>query len=51
LQSNSPQECAARLYLSRRTVQFYVSNILAKLGVASRVELATNVIQHHAAPD
>jgi DNA-binding NarL/FixJ family response regulator len=41
---------AARLYLSRRTVQFHVSSILGKLGVASRVELATMVIRHDAAP-
>jgi DNA-binding CsgD family transcriptional regulator len=40
---------AARLYLSRRTVQFHVSNILAKLGAASRVELAAMVIRHDAA--
>jgi len=41
---------AARLYLSRRTVQFHVSSILGKLGVASRVELATMVVRHQAAP-
>jgi DNA-binding NarL/FixJ family response regulator len=41
---------AARLYLSRRTVQFHVSSILGKLGAASRVELATMVIRHDAAP-
>jgi DNA-binding CsgD family transcriptional regulator/tetratricopeptide (TPR) repeat protein len=40
---------AARLYLSRRTVQFHVSNILGKLGAASRVELATMVIRHDTA--
>jgi DNA-binding NarL/FixJ family response regulator len=40
---------AARLYLSRRTVQFHVSNILAKLGAASRVELAAMVIRRDAA--
>lgn len=41
---------AARLHLSRRTVQLHVSSILGKLGVASRVELATMVIEHDAAP-
>jgi DNA-binding NarL/FixJ family response regulator len=37
---------AARLYLSRRTVQGHVSSILGKLGVTSRVELATMVMRH-----
>jgi DNA-binding CsgD family transcriptional regulator len=36
---SSPQ-IAARMFTSRRTVQFHVSNILAKLGLSSRVELA-----------
>jgi DNA-binding NarL/FixJ family response regulator len=40
---------AARLYLSRRTVQGHVSSILGKLGATSRVELATMVIRHDAA--
>jgi len=39
---------AARLYLSRRTVQGHVSSILSKLGVTSRVELATMVMRHQA---
>ena len=39
---------AARMYLSRRTVQGHVSSILGKLGAASRVELATMVIRHDA---
>jgi DNA-binding CsgD family transcriptional regulator len=39
---------AARLYLSRRTVQGHVSSILGKLGVTSRVELATMVTRHDA---
>jgi DNA-binding CsgD family transcriptional regulator/tetratricopeptide (TPR) repeat protein/chloramphenicol 3-O-phosphotransferase len=34
---------AARMFLSRRTVQGHVSSILGKLGVTSRVELATLV--------
>ena len=37
---------AARLYLSRRTVQGHVSSMLGKLGVTSRVELATVVMRH-----
>ena len=36
----SNPDIAAKLYLSRRTVQTHVSHILAKLGVRSRVELA-----------
>jgi len=39
---------AARLYLSRRTVQGHVSSILGKLGVTSRVELATMITRHDA---
>ncbi|MFG2196098.1 ATP-binding protein [Streptomyces sp. NPDC048639] len=34
---------AARIFLSRRTVQSHVSSILSKLGLTSRVELATAV--------
>src|SRR5215470_7301382 len=36
----SNPQIAARMFTSRRTVQFHVSNILAKLGLSSRVELA-----------
>jgi DNA-binding CsgD family transcriptional regulator len=38
----SNPEIATDLYLSRRTVRNHVSHILAKLGLASRVELAVN---------
>jgi len=38
-------EIAARLGVSRSTVQVHVSNILAKLGVSSRGEATTMAIQ------
>ena len=37
------------MYLSRRTVQSHVSNILAKLGLASRVELAVSAYAQQSA--
>ncbi len=41
---------AGRMFVSRRTVQGHVSAILGKLGVTSRVELATQVTRRGAAP-
>ena len=41
----SNPEIASRMFISRRTVQFHVSNILAKLNLSSRVELAALVIR------
>ncbi|MDN5916906.1 MAG: LuxR C-terminal-related transcriptional regulator [Pseudonocardia sp.] len=41
----SPQ-IASRLYISPRTVQTHISHSLRKLGIGSRVELATTVARH-----
>lgn len=39
-QGRSNPDIAAEMLLSRRTVQTHVSNILAKLGLGSRIEIA-----------
>src|SRR5258708_10720260 len=39
----SNPEIASRMFTSRRTIQFHVSNILAKLGLSSRVELVAMI--------
>lgn len=39
-EGRSTQQIASSMFLSRRTVQSHISNILAKLGMTSRVELA-----------
>lgn len=40
-------QIADRLVLSRSTVKFHVSNILSKLGAASRTEAVALALQHH----
>jgi len=44
----SNAEVAARLFLSRRSAEIYVSRILAKLGARSRVEIAREAANHPA---
>ncbi|MFD9123226.1 ATP-binding protein [Kitasatospora sp. NPDC059571] len=45
-EGKSNPEIAADMFLSRRTVQTHVSHILVKLGVHSRVEIATEALRH-----
>jgi len=47
----SNADIAREMMLSRNTVQTHVSNVLAKLGRRSRVELARDVILHDAKAD
>jgi DNA-binding NarL/FixJ family response regulator len=42
------QEVAARLYLSRHTIDFHLRAIYSKLGIDSRVKLARLVSEHPA---
>jgi len=41
----SNPQIGARMYVSRRTVQYHVSNILTKLDIVSRVEIAALVVR------
>ncbi len=43
---NNP-DIANRLFISKGTVKFHVSSILAKLGVSSRTEAVSQALQHH----
>ena len=43
-------EIARGMFLSRRTVQTYISHILAKLGAKSRVEIVREALRHGVAP-
>lgn len=46
---NNPQ-IAEQLYLSRSTVKFHVSTILAKLGVSSRTEAVGLAVEQGLVP-
>ena len=46
MERRTNSEIAAELVVSRKTVESHVSNILRKLGVASRVEIG-GVIDRH----
>jgi DNA-binding CsgD family transcriptional regulator len=43
------KEAAARLYLSRHTIDFHLRQIFRKLGIASRVELTRHVVERTSA--
>ena len=47
---DSTSEIARGMFLSRRTVQTYISHILAKLGAKSRVEIVREALHHGVSP-
>lgn len=47
VKGSSNPEIATKLFVSRSTVKFHVSNILMKLGVATRTEAVAFALQHH----
>ncbi|RME51603.1 MAG: DNA-binding response regulator [Caldilineae bacterium] len=48
-QGKSNQEIARTLTLSEKTVRNHITNLLNKLGLNNRVELATYAVKHHLA--
>ena len=49
-QGDSTSEIARGMFLSRRTVQTYISHILAKLGVKGRVDIVREALRHGISP-
>ena len=47
---DSTSEVARGMFLSRRTVQTYISHILAKLGAKSRVDIVREALRHGISP-
>jgi DNA-binding NarL/FixJ family response regulator len=47
----SNQAIADRLAITERTARTHVSNILGKLGLASRTQAALHAVEHHLVPD
>jgi DNA-binding CsgD family transcriptional regulator len=47
---DSTSDIASGMFLSRRTVQTYISHILAKLGAKSRVEIVREALRHGVSP-
>jgi DNA-binding CsgD family transcriptional regulator len=47
---DSTSEIARGMFLSRRTVQTYISHILAKLGAKGRVEIVREALRHGVSP-
>ena len=45
----SNKEIAAELVITERTARTYVSNLLGKLGLASRTQAALYAVEHHLA--
>ena len=43
-------DIARAMFLSRRTVQTYISHILAKLGAKGRVEIVREALRHGVSP-
>ncbi len=47
VEGKSNGEIAERLFVSQSTIKFHVSNILSKLGVATRTEAVALAVKHH----